>query len=312
MIEGGRVESVKKFSDCDAYINELFMSSEGLINPELRERIKATTLLVAGAGSVGNPVATLATRIGFQHIMVADPDQVEISNLPRQEYDISDLKTNKAEATGRHLKKINPHAYVTVIRQGIIPENVRPLVDKATFIVDAIDVSALDMMWELHKEAKRQGKIVITGFDMAGTAVVVIYRYDNPDSKILNGALREQDISKFRQLKTTRNKGEISENDFLQEVYRLVSKQINPLDVPIEQLREILKTSDRRKIPQLGTTARLLSVLILETVIAILDNKKVHSTITVDLPTLVQHRKFPNTQISKLYYLYLVMRKLRT
>jgi adenylyltransferase/sulfurtransferase len=51
---------------------------------EGQKKLKNTKVFVAGVGGLGSPVSTYLAVAGFGHIMIADLDVVDLSNLNRQ------------------------------------------------------------------------------------------------------------------------------------------------------------------------------------------------------------------------------------
>ncbi|MEI7579139.1 MAG: ThiF family adenylyltransferase [bacterium] len=280
----------------DQFYRQLTISAEQFVPPELQEKLRTANILIAGAGSIGNPIAMTAIRSGAENITVADPDSVEESNLARQEYQFYQTGKNKAQMTALNMRLVNPHASKTITseKEGITLENAEEYVRKADVVIDAVDIRALDVIWELHKQAAEQKKPVVVGYDLAGTAMLAVYRYDKEDMKPLAGDLTEEKIAEFRHVKELHQQGSIDEASFLDYVYESFTGPINPLDVPVEQFQEIIdrKEGDTRTY-QIGTTSRALSALAVETVRRILNGEEVKKVIAVDLPTEVRKQN-PN------------------
>lgn len=66
------------------------------------EALQQAHILVVGAGGLGGPVAIGLAKKGAGKITIADDDQVELSNLARQEFLPTDLYQFKALALARH------------------------------------------------------------------------------------------------------------------------------------------------------------------------------------------------------------------
>jgi adenylyltransferase/sulfurtransferase len=111
-----------------------------LIGEEGQRRLKATRLLVAGAGGLGSPVCAYLAVAGVGHLRIVDFDAVELSNLNRQilHWD-EDVGKLKAESAGEKLARINPSIEIEVLAERIDESNVESLVDEAHGIVDCMD-----------------------------------------------------------------------------------------------------------------------------------------------------------------------------
>ena len=124
-----------------------FVSSAGIyVSTVLQEKIKNTGFLIAGNGSIGNPIAMMLARSGAENIIIADPESIETSNLARQSYIRPSRKTR--------LKWLEKHSFNNPaqfddksVPIGITNENVESLVSEADIIVDGIDI--LFFRWDL-------------------------------------------------------------------------------------------------------------------------------------------------------------------
>lgn len=290
-----------------------FVSSAGVyVSAELQEKIKNTVFLIAGNGSIGNPIAMMLARSGAENIINADPEEIEVSNLARQEFFFDQVGKNKAEMTTKNIQAINPNANKTFksIPEGITQENVEGLVSEADIIVDGIDIRSSDMTWVLHKYASIQKKPVIVGYDLAGTALLTIFRYDQKSMEPLRGGISEGTIAEFQRIKKAFHKGNISEAQFLNYVYEVLTGPINPFLVPIEQFKEIISRKETEtSTSQIGTTARLISVLTVEAIKVMLSGEIVREVILVDTPCVV--RKHNPNHFTKFKYMFKALLAIR-
>jgi len=278
----------------DEFYKQLTTPSSAFISEQSQERFKKANILIVGAGSIGNPVATEAVRAGAMNLAVMDPDTVEISNLSRQRYTTNQVGKNKSEMTKENLKKINPFASIVSEPLGMTMENAKRYVEFSDIVVDAVDIRALDIIYELHKQASFLKKPVVVGYDLAGTAMVVVYRYDKGNIQPLNGELNEEKIEEFNKVKKALQNGLISDAEFLNYTYEAFTGPINPLKVPVEQLEELInREPSDNKTYQLGATATVLSALIVESTKRILNNEDVKDIISVDIFSEIR-RSNPN------------------
>ncbi len=79
-------------------------------------RIGATRFVLLGCGAVGSWVADGITRMGGKKFLLADPDEIEISNLNRSLYIASDVGKHKTAALGLRIRAIQPAAIVLEAR----------------------------------------------------------------------------------------------------------------------------------------------------------------------------------------------------
>lgn len=111
-----------------------------LIGEDGQENLKRAKILIAGAGGLGSPIATYLALAGVGHIIIADNDVVEVSNLNRQilhwNADVGRKKTVSAEDK---LRAMNPYAEIKTISCKIEETNVNDIVGDADLIIDALD-----------------------------------------------------------------------------------------------------------------------------------------------------------------------------
>ena len=266
-------------------------SASAFVSNVLQEKIRTTRILIAGNGSIGNPIAMMLARSGAECITNADPEKIEVSNLARQEYSFHQVGKNKAETTTLNILAINPNATQTTqsIPSGITYDNVEDLVHHSDIIIDGIDIRSSEMTWELHKNAALLRKPIIVGFDLAGTAMIKIYRYDLQQLNPLNNEISENTIQEFIRIKKKYLEGKISENQYIDYVYEVLTGPINPFLVPVEQFTEIInRKNEDTGTAQIGTTARLVSVLVVEAIKQILAGNPVRGEISIDLPSMIR------------------------
>jgi len=273
----------------EEFYSQLTASSTKFISPETQEKFRNSNILVAGVGSVGNPIAMMCARSGAENIKVLDPDVVAIDNLSRQQYTLGQVGMNKAEATEKNIRNINPFINIESINCGLTHENAEDLVRDSDIVIDAVDIRSLDMIYELHRWASFYKKPVLVGYDLAGTAMVAVYRYDKENIKPLRGELTQEKIDEFNGIHDAYSGGRISNAEFLSYVYDAFTGPINPLKVPVEQLKELIERdpNDGRTY-QLGTTATVLSALMVESMRRIVAGEDVKDVTLVDILSQVR------------------------
>jgi sulfur carrier protein ThiS adenylyltransferase len=107
--------------------------------PGVHERVKRACVGVAGLGGLGSAVAVALARVGLGHLVLADFDVVEPSNLNRQQYFVDQLGLAKSAALAANLARINPYVRVTARQEKLTPENVPEFFRDAEVLVEAFD-----------------------------------------------------------------------------------------------------------------------------------------------------------------------------
>ena len=114
--------------------------------PEMTEILKRSTVAVAGCGGLGSNAAMLLTRCGIGHLILADFDVVEPSNLNRQHFFQEDIGRPKVEALATQLLHINPEIRLTCHQKRLTAEDIAPLFSTAEVLVEAFDAAAAKTM----------------------------------------------------------------------------------------------------------------------------------------------------------------------
>lgn len=105
-----------------------------------QERLKASRVLVIGAGGLGSPSALYLAASGVGVLGVIDCDDVDISNLQRQVlYDASSVGRPKAEAARQRLLALNPQIELTAHQVELRANNVLALFNDYDVVLDGTD-----------------------------------------------------------------------------------------------------------------------------------------------------------------------------
>jgi adenylyltransferase/sulfurtransferase len=107
---------------------------------EGQRKLKQATVGVVGAGGLGSPMLIYLAAAGFGRIIVADGDDVELSNLNRQvlHWD-EDVGTPKVDSATAKLRRMNSDIEVLGIHGKIDEDNIEELYGEADALIDALD-----------------------------------------------------------------------------------------------------------------------------------------------------------------------------
>lgn len=94
---------------------------------------------IAGLGGLGSNIAVMLTRLGIGHLVLADFDQVDLSNLNRQHYMIRHLGMEKTKALAEQLYQINPYIDLTLHTVRITQDNALFVFRDCLMICEAFD-----------------------------------------------------------------------------------------------------------------------------------------------------------------------------
>lgn len=114
--------------------------------PGVHARVKAATVGIAGLGGLGSAIAIALARTGVGHLVLADFDVVEPSNLNRQQYFVDQIGLPKVEALSANLARINPYVRISAHPVRLTPQNVPALFKGVDVMVEAFDGAEVKVM----------------------------------------------------------------------------------------------------------------------------------------------------------------------
>jgi adenylyltransferase/sulfurtransferase len=124
----------------ERYIRQLSLPEVGERGQEL---LKASKVLIIGAGGLGSPVALYLAAAGVGTLGILDHDKVSTSNFNRQIlYEENDEGKRKIDAAAEKIKRQNSHVHIEVYPEKITRENYRralEIVAGYDIVVDACD-----------------------------------------------------------------------------------------------------------------------------------------------------------------------------
>lgn len=119
------------------YSRQLGIASWG---PATQEKLKNSSVFVAGAGGLGSPVLYYLAAAGVGTICLCDHDIIDITNLNRQILHRFDrLGKSKVESAGDSLAGLNPYITVTPIKKKLTSKNAVELIGDSDLIIDCLD-----------------------------------------------------------------------------------------------------------------------------------------------------------------------------
>jgi adenylyltransferase/sulfurtransferase len=105
-----------------------------------QERLQQSRVLVVGLGGLGCPAALYLAAAGVGELLLADGDDVELSNLQRQiAHSGDDIGTNKARSAAAAIASLNPEVQLEVIPRALDEDSMPELVARVDLVVDATD-----------------------------------------------------------------------------------------------------------------------------------------------------------------------------
>lgn len=136
---------------------------------DIKEKIKQAVIGVAGCGGLGSNAAIAIARIGVKKLVIADFDKVELSNLNRQQFFISDIGKNKTDALSSFIKKINPLVIVLKYNIKLTMKNIFDVYKDCPIVIEAFDkVSEKKMIIDAFGDIRFKDKYLISASGLAG------------------------------------------------------------------------------------------------------------------------------------------------
>lgn len=109
-------------------------------DPGIQEKLKNSSVFVAGAGGLGSSLLYYLVSAGIGNITICDYDRVDLSNLNRQilhnEKSIGTLKVDSAMET---LASLNHNVNINPFRGNIESSEVNPMIENSDIIIDCLD-----------------------------------------------------------------------------------------------------------------------------------------------------------------------------
>lgn len=119
------------------YARHLTLPEVGL---EGQLRLKASRVLLVGAGGLGSSAALYLAAAGVGEIGLVDFDEVDFSNLQRQVlHGTSDVGRKKTESARDRLGEINPEVELTLFEERFSAENAEGIAAPYDLILDGTD-----------------------------------------------------------------------------------------------------------------------------------------------------------------------------
>lgn len=124
--------------------DEILRYSRHLILPEValegQQRLKASRVLLIGAGGLGSPLALYLAAAGVGTIGLVDFDVVDVTNLQRQiVHGTKDVGRPKLESARDRLKDMNPHVHVEGYETRLTSENALEIIRDYDIVIDGTD-----------------------------------------------------------------------------------------------------------------------------------------------------------------------------
>jgi len=164
---------------------QLLRYSRQIMLPEMdvagQQKLLDASVLIVGMGGLGCPAAMYLAAAGIGHLIIADDDIVELTNLQRQiAHSQSDLGTAKVDSVQQTLKGLNPDLKITAVQQRLSGNDLERVVSSADIVVDACD--NFTSRFAINRACISHGKPLVSGAAIRMEGQVAVFDSSNPES----------------------------------------------------------------------------------------------------------------------------------
>ncbi len=143
----------------ERYARQLILPEIGIEGQRL---LKASRVLIVGAGGLGSPIALYLAAAGVGTLRIVDPDRVDRSNLHRQVlHRDSHIGESKVDSAERALRALNPAVNIEIVDAALDGHNARVLALDADVLIDGSDNFAA--RHHLNRASVELGKPLVYG-----------------------------------------------------------------------------------------------------------------------------------------------------
>ncbi len=118
---------------------EMIAALEQRHGKTVQEKFSRATVAVCGLGGLGSNIAISLARAGVGRLILIDYDKVDITNLHRQQYKVTQIGQPKANALSDNLAEIAPYIAIRQHNVKIDPTNAISLLCDADIVCEAFD-----------------------------------------------------------------------------------------------------------------------------------------------------------------------------
>ncbi len=164
---------------------QLLRYSRQIMLPEMdvagQQKLIDATVLIVGMGGLGCPAAMYLAAAGVGHLIIADDDVVELTNLQRQiAHSQSMIGEPKVVSAQQALLGLNPDLEITALQKRLEGARLSAAVAQADLVVDACDNFAT--RFAINAACIEHGKPLVSGAAIRMEGQVAVFDSRNPTS----------------------------------------------------------------------------------------------------------------------------------
>lgn len=134
---------------------------------DLQQKFTSACVAICGLGGLGSNVAISLARAGVGKLILIDFDKVDISNLHRQQYNVSQLGMYKTDAMKQTLSEIAPYCKIVTHTEKITEDNLSLIAD-CDIVCECFDNAECKSMLVNGVAEQYPDKYIISASGMSG------------------------------------------------------------------------------------------------------------------------------------------------
>ncbi|MEX0964917.1 MAG: molybdopterin-synthase adenylyltransferase MoeB [Pseudohongiellaceae bacterium] len=164
---------------------QLLRYSRQIMLPEMdvagQQKLIEATVLIVGMGGLGCPAAMYLAAAGVGHLIIADDDVVELTNLQRQiAHSQSTIGEPKVISAQQTLLALNPDLKITALQKRLTGVELSEAVGQADLVVDACD--NFSTRFAINSACIEQRKPLVSGAAIRMEGQVAVFDSRDPQS----------------------------------------------------------------------------------------------------------------------------------
>ena len=158
------------------YSRQILLPSFGT---EGQQRLLDASVLIVGVGGLGSPVAMYLAAAGVGHLVLADFDAVDLSNLQRQiAHTTERIGRPKVDSARLAIQALNPDVKVAAIKQPLTAETLPPILDGVDLVVDCCD--NFETRFAVNAACRARGRPLVSGAAIRMEGQVICFEGKGP------------------------------------------------------------------------------------------------------------------------------------
>lgn len=139
-----------------------------------QQRLLKSSVLIVGLGGLGCPVAIYLASSGVGKLVLADFDEVELSNLQRQiAHGSGDIGRPKVESARDAIAALNPDTEVSCITEKLDADGLEAAIEQVDLVVDACD--NFSTRFAINRACVKHKKPLVSGAAIRSEGQVIVF-----------------------------------------------------------------------------------------------------------------------------------------